>query len=84
MTKPPLKSKVKDYPSVSCACGCGKTFIKKRSTQKFFGNHRNKYYDQRFPRHKIGVRSTITLDGWVYPLGKPWRAIDVKTDGDSL
>ena len=59
------------YPTVPCACGCGKTFEQKWTTQRFYGNHRNKYYDQIYPRHKIGLRSTITIDGWTYELKNP-------------
>jgi hypothetical protein len=68
MTQPPPKADPKIYPVFPCACGCGKTFEKKRSNQRFYGNHRNKLYDQINPRHRVGIRSTITIDGIRYRL----------------
>jgi len=75
MTQTPPKSKIKVYPVLPCACGCGKTFEKKRFNQLFYGNHRNKQFHKLHPRQKIGVLTTITIGNTTYDLKNPRPAI---------
>ncbi len=66
---------------VECICGCSEIFYTNRKNKHYKNaSHKNRAYQLIHPRHKIGLRSVITLDEIRYGLVR----LDTVKDGDIL